>query len=202
MVESMKGWRPSGWLGIVVAGALWTSLRDASEMDSSIRSLVEQINGAVPGSGDAESEDDDHDYEEEVITVDDGASLRAELDRLRQATEAKPVAEAFTYDQDAPALVPVGVPQLPNDFQRTDATDRLSQNLVLSSTPTTAGFFGQAPGGSETKQTGRLDWRRRRSRLWPNRNEGGMGREMEWAGTDCAGRTGWSCRGQTHAVVL
>ena len=121
-------------------------------MDSSIRSLVEQINGAVPGSGDAESEDDDHDYEEEVITVDDGASLRAELDRLRQATEAKPVAEAFTYDQDAPALVPVGVPQLPNDFQRTDATDRLLQNLLHSSTPTKVGFWGM--GGIGKTVTG------------------------------------------------
>ena len=165
-------------------------------MDSSIRSLVEQINGAVPGSGDAGSEDD---YEE---AADNGFDIRAELERLRIVHKTEPVILSAAYDQNAPALLPVGVPQLPNDFQRTDATDRLSQNLVLSSTPTTAGFFGQAPGGSETKQTGRLDWRRRRSRLWPNRNEGGMGREMEWAGTDCAGRTGWSCRGQTHAVVL
>ena len=32
MVEKTKGWRASGWLGIVVAGALWTSLRDESEL--------------------------------------------------------------------------------------------------------------------------------------------------------------------------
>ena len=47
MAESTKGWRPSGWLGIVVAGALWTPLRSDGEFESNVRSLVEQIKGCL-----------------------------------------------------------------------------------------------------------------------------------------------------------
>ena len=76
MVESTKGWRPSGWLGIVVAGALWTPLRSDGEFESNVRSLVEQIKGAVPSSGGV-SDDGDDVYDEEE---DSGSELRAELE--------------------------------------------------------------------------------------------------------------------------
>eukprot|EP01046_Picozoa_sp_COSAG06_P094605 COSAG06_NODE_40752_length_398_cov_868.571906_1_plen_132_part_11 len=48
MAESTRGWRPSGWLGIVVAGSLWTPLGEGSDFDSGVRSLVEQIRAQCP----------------------------------------------------------------------------------------------------------------------------------------------------------
>jgi hypothetical protein len=120
MAEKTRGWRPSGWLGIVVAGALWTPLGDESEMEGSIRSLVDQIRGAVPGSGgggeeglsDDEYDDNDGDGGDGEAANKTGAELRAELDRLRQQIEArdsKAVATGggLSYDPDAPAEVPL-----------------------------------------------------------------------------------------------
>ena len=153
MVESTQGWRPSGWLGIVVAGALWTSLRDDSEFESSVRGLVGQIKGAVPGSGDGVLSDDDDHEEEGEAGADAGAELRAELARLRKATDAKAVVkDVFTFDRDAPAEVFAGVPELPEDFRPTEKISTLRQNLLHSTTPTKIGFWGM--GGIGKTVTG------------------------------------------------
>eukprot|EP01052_Picozoa_sp_SAG31_P067977 SAG31_NODE_26786_length_436_cov_1.537092_1_plen_122_part_01 len=44
------GWRPTGWLGIVVAGAIWQTLDDNKEylFEQSILGLVTQIKSTVP----------------------------------------------------------------------------------------------------------------------------------------------------------
>ena len=153
MAESTKGWRPSGWLGIVVAGALWTPLRSDGEFESNVRSLVEQIKGAVPSSGDGQFEDGDDVYDEEE---DSGSELRAELERLRKqitATDDKAATkDAATYDPDAPAELPVGVPELPGDFRRTETIETLQQKLLRSSKPTKVGFWGM--GGIGKTVTG------------------------------------------------
>jgi hypothetical protein len=153
MVESTKGWRPSGWLGIVTAGALWTNLRDDSDFEGSIRGLVEQIKGAVPRSADGVVDDDEYAEEDEAAAADAGAELRAELERLRKSTEAKPaVQETFSFDPAAPAEVPADVPELPPDFIPTSEIRKLKQNLLHSTTPLFAGFFGM--GGIGKTVTG------------------------------------------------
>jgi hypothetical protein len=153
MVESTKGWRPSGWLGIVTAGALWTNLRDDSDFEGSIRGLVEQIKGAVPGSADGVVDDDEYAEEDEAAAADAGAELRAELERLRKSTEAKPaVQETFSFDPATPAEVPADVPELPPDFIPTSEIRKLKQNLLHSTTPLFAGFFGM--GGIGKTVTG------------------------------------------------
>ena len=159
MVESTRGWRPSGWLGIVVAGALWTSLCDESEFDSSIRSLVEQIKGAVPGSG--VSEDDDEEDDSPVAT-DAGAELRAELDRLRDVLAAKEESQTaggpVLADPSQPAMIPAGVPHLPQAaaYQATEQIKELTR-LVLSTAASDmrmsrVGFWGM--GGIGKTVTG------------------------------------------------
>jgi hypothetical protein len=82
MVESTAGWRPSGWLGIVVAGALWTPLRAGADFQSGVRSLVDQIKGAVPESGAGMSDDEDDEHTDTTGT-DTGAERRAELELPR-----------------------------------------------------------------------------------------------------------------------
>ena len=153
MVEDTQGWRPSGWLGIVVAGALWTSLRNESEMDNSIRSLVEQIKGAVPRPTGGVPDDEEHDKEDEVVGAAAGAEIRAELERLRKVTEAKAVIMGtFTFNRDAPAEVDVGVPELPADFRPTAEIRTLQQNLLNSTTQLKVGFWGM--GGIGKTVTG------------------------------------------------
>ena len=160
MVESAKGWRPSGWLGIVVAGALWTSLRNESEFDISIRSLVEQIKGAVPksgGGGVSDDEDEDEDEDEEADAgADAGAEIRAELDRLRKQITARDskltATDVSSFDPNAPAEVADGVPELPDDFRPTAAIRTLTQNLINSTTQLKVGFWGM--GGIGKTVTG------------------------------------------------
>ena len=41
------GWRPSGWLGLITAGSLWTRLSDASAFEENVRQLHGQIQQAV-----------------------------------------------------------------------------------------------------------------------------------------------------------
>eukprot|EP01046_Picozoa_sp_COSAG06_P021451 COSAG06_NODE_1614_length_8932_cov_4.428507_1_plen_1634_part_10 len=155
MVESTRGWRPSGWLGIVVAGALWTSLRgDESEFEDSVRSLVEQIKGAVPGSGEGVSDDEDM-YEAEGGS-DAGAETRAELERLRRqiaSRESQPaVKDTSSFDPESPAELPVGVPELPSDFRRTSEIEKLLQNLLHGTMSVSVGFWGM--GGIGKTVTG------------------------------------------------
>ena len=156
VVEKTKGWRASGWLGVVIAGALWTSLRNESEFDRNVRSLVEQIKGAVPGSGGGMSDDDDE-YEEEAATgADGGAEVRAELERLRKqidALDSKPTTKDVTsFDANAPAEVAAGVPELPPDFRPTAEIRTLKQNLLQSTTQLEIGFWGM--GGIGKTVTG------------------------------------------------
>ena len=112
--------------------------------------MVEQIKGAVPGSGDGMSDDDEA---EEETGADAGTEVRAELERLRKVTEAKVVAQdAFTFNPDAAAEVAAGVPELPPDFRPTTEIRTLKQNLVHSTTPLKVGFWGM--GGIGKTVTG------------------------------------------------
>eukprot|EP01052_Picozoa_sp_SAG31_P018719 SAG31_NODE_1338_length_8731_cov_14.189643_1_plen_1748_part_10 len=163
MVESTRGWRPSGWLGIVVAGALWTSLRDESEMESGIRSLVGQIKGAVAGSGGGFSDHEEGDDEEpdDGPGVDTGMEVRAELERLRAQLAVYDAAgsggsTAILADPSQPAMIPAGVPKLPEKFQTTQQIGELTQ-LVLSASEADlamprVGFWGM--GGIGKTVTG------------------------------------------------
>jgi hypothetical protein len=63
-------WRATGWLGIVLAGALWTCLQNDSFEDD-IRALVGKIQAAVPNSGRVDDLGMSHN------------ELRDELSRLR-----------------------------------------------------------------------------------------------------------------------
>lgn len=82
MLES-GGWRAAGWLGILTAGALWTTL-DLDDMDSSVKNLASRIMLSLPGrhelaeEGSASSEAEEE--EEPAVALEE---VRGELDRLR-----------------------------------------------------------------------------------------------------------------------
>ena len=39
---AQRGWKPTGWLGIVLAGAIWSSLEE-DQLEANVDQLVAQI---------------------------------------------------------------------------------------------------------------------------------------------------------------
>ena len=117
-------WRPTGWLGIVLAGALWTPLQDDSFVED-IGQVVVQIRQAVPNAG---------------AGFDLGMSrgdLKDELARLRAdvAGENEQKGE-FKIDYDAPAVLDAGVPVLPVDLRETECIRWVRDVLLQNGDPT------------------------------------------------------------------
>jgi hypothetical protein len=120
------GWRPSGWLGLITAGALWTRLSSESEFEASVRQLHGQIQQALGAAV----------LEELEVTAESAASpseAKEELERLRD--DLAPLSDAASApalaDPSEPATIPAGVPKLPAKFQTTEQIQQLTR-LVLS----------------------------------------------------------------------
>jgi hypothetical protein len=142
-VKVQADWRASGWLGIVIAGALWTAL-DANAMDSSIDAIAEAVRKAAGtvGRGDqalaassmlqsgdqeqgaSQRRGSDHDHDEVVAEL---ARLREQLERSKQPSSQ---AGEAAFDPDAPAQLSLDVPQLPSDFRESSAIVSLRQLLL------------------------------------------------------------------------
>lgn len=131
MVES--NWKPTGWLGIVVAGALWNPI-EKDNIDACVQQLLEQIKHAVPT-----------DFGPSLET--DGgwishAELRAELERLRDGLAQNSASQSYAKAQvtsvsnaslgNSCAKVPPGVPLLPNDYKETETVLLMRQILLRS----------------------------------------------------------------------
>ena len=153
-----SGWRPSAWLGIITAGALWTRLSDESQFEDSVRQLHGQIQRVLMDQpqDDTTVETDD----EEVLDVSLGEAAE-ELHRLRdtlQEPQAQSSAAPVLADPSQPASLPAGVPSLPPKFQTTQQIEELTQ-LVLSTCagdltkPRQVGFWGM--GGIGKTVTGK-----------------------------------------------
>ena len=146
-----SGWRASGYLGIITAGALWTRLSDESQFEENIRQLhgqIQKVIGAV--------------VPEDLGVTDEGAATaseaKEELERLRDDLVSKDDAgsAAVLADPSQPATVPAGVPKLPPKFQSTEQIRELTR-LVLSTaardmTKSRVGFWGM--GGIGKTVTG------------------------------------------------
>jgi hypothetical protein len=136
------GWRPTGWLGLVVAGSLWTPLVDR-EFDVGVGAVVQQIKKSVPVDEIA----DDFD-------AGTGSEIRAELARLRADLEAGKSSggaaatdgEFTAFDSTQPAVLPSNVPALPVDYEETEAVVDLRKLLLQQQTDPKwkqrVGFFG------------------------------------------------------------
>lgn len=140
------GWRASEWLGLVTAGSLWTQMTDPSQLEHNTRQLYDQIAKVLRST----HRDDDEDSHECGVS---GSDAKEELERLRISQEAMlTTVDASCFDTDAPAVLHVGVPELPPGFRRTKIIDELSQHLVHNAKPVHCGFFGQ--GGIGKTVTG------------------------------------------------
>ena len=149
------GWRPSGYLGIIFAGALWISLVDESQFEQSISDLHGQLHKYMSTIEESYVHHDGIVDDEGVTTQ---AEAKEELQRLRSdliATSDSSKA-AVLVDPSQPAVVPAGVPRLPARFQTTNQIQELT-GLVLSTSAadmsmSRVGFYGM--GGIGKTVTG------------------------------------------------
>ena len=149
MIEG-GGWKPSGWLALITAGALWVSLLEESQMEDSVRQLHGQIQKVIGTTLQVEDVGD-----EGVATA---SEAKEELERLRgdlvQSTESS--AASVLADPSEPATVPPGVPKLPPKFQCTEQIRELTRRLLSTAardmSMSRVGFWGM--GGIGKTVTG------------------------------------------------
>jgi hypothetical protein len=125
-------WRPTGWLGIVLAGALWSTLEDAT-FDADVDHVVSQIVSTVPRVQD----EDEDEYGGGGGLRMTAQELRDEFDRLRRSVEEeerlkhnKATKAVVTFNPEEPAQLPSNVPQLPPDFRETETIRWLRDTLL------------------------------------------------------------------------
>jgi hypothetical protein len=147
MMTDPDTFKASGWLGLILAGLLWTPLFEASTFESNVNDLVEQIKQAVP-----ELTIDSPDSPAAVATTpgitDEGEGelftlneMRAELERLRR--QAAPARRQMTRAGDDLCILPAAVPELPPGGVRVTSEMRMLVELVTSpSSRTRIGFHG------------------------------------------------------------
>ena len=152
VVMEGSGWRASGWLGILTAGALWTRLSDESAFDENVRQLhgqIQQVVGAAP--------------EIEEVSDEGTATAREvseELERLREDLDTKAESQkagaTVLADPSQPATIPAGVPKLPPKFQTTEQIEELTRLVLSTDAPdmsmSRVGFWGM--GGIGKTVTG------------------------------------------------
>eukprot|EP01048_Picozoa_sp_COSAG05_P021122 COSAG05_NODE_3791_length_1835_cov_1.131336_1_plen_549_part_01 len=128
------GWNPSGWLGIVTAGALWIPLHKEDNFDRSVDSIVSQISqhaaasdGVVqidsgsPARGSSETAED-------VATA--AARARSALDKLRTEVDVDANITTREETETGLAFVPAQVPHLTDAFRWTPDMQRLKDRLL------------------------------------------------------------------------
>lgn len=140
------GWRASGWLGLVTAGALWTSLHDPSSFDDNVRALhaqIERIMQSDTANDAVESVDVGsplpHEATEELRRLRDDLTLTSE-------THGTTDASIIVSDSTQPTSLPAGIPQLPPNFRTTNQVEELLQIVLSTSADSLAkpriGFHG------------------------------------------------------------
>jgi hypothetical protein len=133
------GWRASGWLGLLTAGALWTPMHDHATFSADVANLVKMVVQATASNaaslnaeataaaatvGKAEPDGDD-----DGATV---AGLRRELDQLRVELSAH-AASTHATNVDGLAVLPGEVPVLRDNLATTPGMLSAKQTLLASS---------------------------------------------------------------------
>eukprot|EP01050_Picozoa_sp_SAG11_P008326 SAG11_NODE_728_length_7495_cov_3.384397_2_plen_878_part_00 len=156
--EAKDEWKPSGWLGIIVAGSLWTWLGDDCS-ESDIDNIVGQIKLAVPewseaaeaggargggggntaGGGNGVGVDGDFSVQE----------LREELERLKlEIGTGGSKLEPAGIDGLCP--LPAGVQPLPPGMRVSTKMQKLVKQLLSPQSRSRVGFHGMGGIGKTT----------------------------------------------------
>ena len=152
VVMEGSGWRASGWLGIITAGALWTRLSEESQFEDNIRQLHGQIQEVLGATVEIEEVSDEGTASPSEVAG-ELARLREDLDANAESQKAGATVLA---DPSQPATMPAGVPKLPPKFQTTEQIEELTRLVVSTSASdmsmSCVGFWGM--GGIGKTVTG------------------------------------------------
>lgn len=140
------GWRASGWLGLLTAGALWTSLYDESTFDDNVQAVRGQIQQIM--ESDSVEDNSAENVEDGSLSPNEATEELARLrDDLTVTSQTHTSAPAIvSHDPLHPATLSAGVPKLPPRFRATEQIEELTR-LVLSTSATDlarsrVGFYG------------------------------------------------------------
>ena len=114
-VQMDGGFRASGWLGILTAGALWTPLHDAHSFKDNLEALIRQIYKSVVPEEDGEA----------TFSIDD---VKGELERMRDC-DSEGSSFAATPNGGS-ATVPAVVPGFPVGLRVTAEMQQLLARAV------------------------------------------------------------------------
>lgn len=149
------GWKQSGWLGILTAGALWVPMHDEAMHDEGILGLLSQIDKVQPpptapalASGGGEEEALATSAGADEPAADSVSSLRAELDRLRAELQsgAHDREDGGSKGSELAGL-PAEVPELPGTFRFTMDMQALKTLLLQAPAEAGGGATATAEGG-------------------------------------------------------
>ena len=126
-----ENYTPSGWLGLLTAGILWTPMSDEASAKEGIDGLTRQIMLALSPN----PESDDFELQMSGSPDFSVSDLRGELDRLKKENDTysiQPDSRAMMPKEDerAQAMIPADVPELPLGVFVTQPMKELLSRLV------------------------------------------------------------------------
>lgn len=137
------GFTPTGWLGLLTAGNLWTPLHDPASFEENVESLLRQIKLAV-ASGAGADDDATTASLDELDTPPEFSvqELRDELSRLKSENDAQHTVMAGTTQESGQAKLPAAVPELPLGLMVSKGMEELLHQLTGSTSGARVGFWG------------------------------------------------------------
>ena len=155
MENRAAGWKPSDWLGVITAGALWTPLFSEADFETNITSLVSQVQASVgsttvemlssDSSADREEEEEEEQEESSDFSV---PEMRQELERLRADSE-KSGAHQTTMDGEECTL-PAMIPETHDGMVVSDSMHTLVDTVISATSKRRCGFWGTGGIGKTT----------------------------------------------------
>jgi hypothetical protein len=143
--DPASGWKAGDWLGVITAGALWTTLFSESDYTRNLPGLISQIKAAV-GTGSAVEAVGREDLPDDIQSG--LQEMRQELERLR--ADETPQSRALVATEDGKCPLPVIVPDVGDNIIVSDAMRTLVKSAISPTSKRLIGFHGNGGIGKTT----------------------------------------------------
>jgi hypothetical protein len=141
-VVTQAGYKASGWLALITAGALWVPLFDPALLDTGVEQLAQQIRLAAPEeNAKGQPAAEEVDGGDELFSV---AEMRGELERLRADLQesGRRKQRPAAASANGQCGLPAGVPELPVGLRVSAKMRELATALLSPAAGTRVGFVG------------------------------------------------------------
>lgn len=145
-------WKPSDWLGVITAGALWTPLSVEGDFAQNINNIVSQVQAVVRSCieiTDADAEeaatssslglpaDQSSNDDDELFSLDE---MRQELERLR--ADGKQVSHLALKEDGEACALPSIIPEPQDNLVVSDSMQTLVDTVISLASKRRVGFWG------------------------------------------------------------